>query len=367
MTARILLLMPVLLGSACTEPVLPATEPVQGTWAKEFFDFNHADGQITELRIGGEGYDDNFINRGDITVSYDADPNSMVVEWRPFADAAGEAEARLARLEPWFSSQSFVQPQPVDGTNECIGMWREGCGIRAYYDGEDQSARSGIDFHVHLPPDFVGKLDIFTQDNDIDDDYRNRGNVCLWDLPGSADVRVEQGLVFAKLADSLQTTPTCPADEIAACEDQEWATSCPCLANGHGFGQLDIQGVQSDIVVDTTPGVWTKFTAESPSPQSEQTCVAAIDVPGAVLNPGDDTTDASGHVNEPPDVPAGLGYAVRAVSDKCDSTHYVESPDMFVRGNQGPLDRRRGDITICEDCIQASSCAEVFEGAFRAR
>ncbi len=352
-----------------TDPRIPRV----GEWTLDRFEFNHADGLITEIRIGGETFGDNFANRGDIVVIYDADPNTLEVEWRPFTNTTPErTEAELSRLTPWYSDGSFEQPQPIDpltdGSRCRQGPWLEGCGIRAYFDGLAQPDRSGIDFRIHLPPEFVGKVDIVTDDNVSDDDYRNRGNVCLWDLPGTADVRVDSGLVFAKLADSVQAAPTCPVEGITACETDGWSTACPCLADGHGFGQLDIRGAKSDIVVDAPPGLWTRFAVDTPSPSAQdELCAATIDVSGAVVEQNSFGTSATGHVGQPAGAIAGGGYFVRAESEDCGGVFFTESPEAFVPGGDGTLDERRGDITICEDCIQAASCDDLLSGAFRVR
>ncbi|MBL4685133.1 MAG: hypothetical protein JKY37_11130, partial [Nannocystaceae bacterium] len=372
MNVRTLLLVPTLLLACAEDPRMSPEgsgdagprHPQQGDWHVDRFQFVHADGQISGLRIGGSQFDFNFINRGDITVVYDAKPDTLVVEWRPFATSTSERiEGELARLTPWYADQNFDRPTLADAaesSGRCgPNVWTDGCGIRAHYDGRSQTARSGIDFRVHLPPDFVGKLEVTTEDNVRDDDYQNRGNVCLWDLPGSANIEVEQGLVFVKLADSLQATPTCPAADIEACHADGWSTACPCITDSHGFGQLSINAIKSDIVIDITPGVWTRWVADTPTAGE---CVATIDVVGAELD-GSDAQAASGQAEYPPGATAGGGYFVRAESDDCGSVTYTQDPDLFVAGSKGSVDPRRGDITICENCIRATSCENLLANA----
>ncbi|MEM6992030.1 MAG: hypothetical protein AAF721_16085, partial [Myxococcota bacterium] len=70
---------------------------------------------------------------------------------------------------------------------------------------------------------------------------------------------------------------------------------------------------------------------------------------------------------QPAGATAGGGYAVRAESRECEPVRYTESPEMFIPGGEGTLDPKRGNITICQDCIQASSCDELLEGALGVR
>ena len=45
--------------------------------------------------------------------------------------------------------------------------------------------RAGTDIRVTVPPEYSGALALATSDNVEEDDYRNRGNVCVDRLGGA--------------------------------------------------------------------------------------------------------------------------------------------------------------------------------------
>ena len=316
---------------------------------------------ISTLRIGGTLVGDNFANRGDVVVLYDAKPGEMVIETRKFTHAVSreEAEKDFARLRLWLADAPFDSPPRVPdlGDSSCEnGMWREGCGIRVWYDGLIQPARSGMDLLVHLPPDFLAQLDITTEDIAVDDDYRRRGDVCLWNAPAGAQVDLEQGEVLLKMADDLSATPTCGAEDIAACDVAEWSTDCPCFAKGHAPSSVTIEGTKSDIAVSLPASTFTNVTLESREGfrLEGDNCVARIDGLGADLEPIDEEWKERGVIASRGSVNGAL--SISAFSDECGPVQHVESPDRFVADGEGDLDSRRGDITVCDGCIQNASC-----------
>lgn len=363
-------------GGGDDDPDLGEFRPFVGDWEKpETIQLPFtADGDyaITTLRIGGTavGTGQNFANRGDIVVVYDADPGEMLIETRKFTHARSTegAEADFARLQLWLSDANFEQPPPVPqlGDDTCaVGMWRDGCGIRTWYDGQSQEARSGMDLRVHLPSDFLARIEVTTEDNDIDEDYQRRGDVCLWDLPASAKVNLAQGEVLVKMADDVIATPTCAEEDIAACDAVEWANDCPCFAKGDSPSSVRIEGQRSDIGVSLPSSTFAKVFVENREGQPPQrdACSAAIDVPGAVLEPSDKPWKQVGVIASRGSETGAL--EVSAFSDECDSVFHVESPDFYVPGGDGQEDPRRGDITVCDGCIQNLSCDDFLEDGLR--
>ena len=325
---------------------------------------------VSTLRIGGAGVGKNFFNRGDIVVLYDAEPEQMVIEARRFTQAPDEeaAEEDFARLQLWLSDASFDQPPRVPdlGDSRCdVGMWRDGCGIRSWYDGQTQQERAGMDLRIHLPPDFLAQLDVTTEDNDIDEDYLRRGDVCLWNVPASVKVDLHRGEALVKMADDLVATPTCSEADIAACDAAEWAQECPCIAKGQTASTVSIEGTTSDIAVSLPSSTFARVNLENKAglPPNEDHCFATLDVPGAVPEPSDYPWIQSGVI-----APAGntnAALAISAFSDECDSVRHVETPGMYERGGAGQLDPRRGDITVCDGCIQNQSCDDFLEDGLR--
>ena len=325
---------------------------------------------VSTLRIGGTAVEENFFNRGDVVVVYDADPGEMTIEARRFAHARDEDGANdiFGRLQLWLSDGDFAHPSQVPdlGESGCyVGMWRDGCGIRTWYDGLIQPQQSGMDLRVHLPADFLANVIVTTEDNILADDYRNRGNVCLWDAPASATIELASGQALVKMAGDLKATPTCADEDFAACEAADWASDCPCRLQGHAPSVVKVLGATADVAVSLPSSAFANLIAENQQgePTPGDHCFARIDVPGADLDEGSFDWKQTG-VNGPRGAIAAA-MSVSAFSKKCDPVHFVESPEVFSRGSEGPLDPRRGDITICDGCIQNTSCDDFLEDGLR--
>lgn len=326
---------------------------------------------VSTLRIGGLGVGDNFFNRGDIVVLYDSPGPEMVIDVRRFTQATDEAAAEedFGRLQLWLSDANFDQPPRVPdlGDSRCdVGMWRDGCGIRTWFDGQEQKLRAGMDLRVHLPPDFLAQLDVTTEDNDTDEDYLRHGDVCLWNAPASVKVNLQRGEALVKMADDLVATPTCSEADIAACDAAQWAQECPCIAKGQTASTVSIEGRTSDIAVSLPSSTFASVTLENrgtdQDPEGDH-CLVEIDVPGADLEPSDFAWKQRGVIA--PRGNATYALAISAFSDECASVHHVETPEMYEPGGAGQLDPRRGDITVCDGCIQNQSCDDFLEDGLR--
>jgi len=260
--------------------------------------------------------------------------------------------------------------------------WQDRCEIRVYYDALDQLKRSGADIRVTLPPDYRRSITVNTEDNDEEEDYQNRGNVCISDLHASANIKVENGNVWVSLADDATPAPGCTAEQIAACENwtvddgmgnqvpAPWAPECDCIAVGGGeFGRLEIANAEeaaSNVVVDMPAGLWAAIMAENQDfdqdPAGEH-CEATVTVPGFELNDigNDSAWQAFGNANYPGE-PAilGAGYSIVATSSVCGPVLYTEHPEEFVGvGNEAmQATGERGNLEVCTGCI-TQACDEL--------
>lgn len=365
--------------------------PFRDDWVLEG-DFALPD-DVQTIRIGGRltgGTDRNFANRGDVVVGFDGEPGRIVIEMRRFTAAFCEATAAedFADLSLWAYAGVSGDPLPpgqMDPTASCLeGGWRDGCSVRVYYDGLSQLARSGADLRVTLPADYRGLLDIVTEDNDADPDYFNRGDVCVLDLPGSAEIELGSGRAFVRLAADITPSPRCAADDVATCESwpcagpddacdgsQAWANECPCVAQLGEFGRVNIDTADiaaMDAQIDLPASLWSSITArnEGPGQTLEEHCAAIVDVPGYVQldGPGNDFPwETRGTVSYPglPAV-AGAGYAVQLFSSACAPVPHTDVPEDFVGTGQGGAQASevRGGLHVCTGCLSdVASCDDL--------
>jgi hypothetical protein len=379
-------------GGCTSEP--PGTSqrfPFRDDWrtaADQPFEHTASDGtpQIFNLTIGGLERNDNFANRGDVIVDFDGPPNRILIELRRFTFTTTDEAAELdfENLSLWASDSSPNAPRPPAADADCVaGGWRNGCEVRVLYDGQSQLKRSGADIRVTLPPEYRYKLNVITQDNIEEEDYLNRGNVCISNLFASADVEVEGGKVWATLARDVTEAPKCSLAQIEACEtwtveDDDgnevaaaWAPECPCIAVGGGeFGRLEIvsrEETAADITVDMPAGLWASIKAENTGTAQEASgehCDATIEVANFVPNEtgNDSPWEAFGNVNYPgtPAI-AGAGYTISATSRSCEPVAFTEHPEDFVGTNKGEdqTSEERGNVLVCTNCI-TQSCNDLI-------
>lgn len=339
---------------------------------------------ITTLTIGGEGDGENFYNRGDIIVEYDAShnggpgqPGQITVELRRFTGASDEGAAGddFDALNLWaYADPSPQKPSDSDASLDCSETWQEGCHIRIWYDGIDQPIRSGADIRVTLPADYTQPITVVTEDNDQDSNYLNRGNVCIRDLAGSADVTIGNGLAFASLASDIAPAPTCSPSQIEACETYEddegnpapWDPACGCDT----FGTLNVStrgSAAADMEVDIPATLWSSLFGQNQDTARRTDCTADADVANATdLVPPSGPWEFNKETNRPGDsAPEGAGYAVNLTAAACAPVSFTENPGDFIGEDADPDDQeseRRGNLTVCNDCNRASSCADLLPG-----
>ena len=379
-------------GSGCgNEPSgTSARMPFRDGWevvADQSFVHTTTDGaQIFDLTIGGREENDNFANRGDVIVTFDGPDDRILVEMRRFTFNTNDdtAQQDFDDLSLWAYTSSTGRPQDQDMADDCVASgWQNGCQVRVYYDGQAQLKRSGADLRVTLPADYRYKLNVVTQDNVEEEDYLNRGNVCVSNLFATANIEVESGKVWASLARNVTPAPKCTEDQIDKCEnwtveDEEgnmvpapWAPECDCIAVGGGeFGRLEVasrEETAADITVDMPAGLWASVKAENTGMGQEASgehCDAKIEV--ANFEPNDTGNDspweAFGNVNYPGEPAiAGAGFSVVASSKSCEPVAFTENPDDFVGVGKGEEQdsEERGNVRVCTDCI-TQSCNDLI-------
>lgn len=357
--------------------------PFRDEWQVEAdLDFIHTDADgaplIYALSIGGLATDDNFANRGDVIVNFDGPPNRILVELRRFTFASDESEAQgdFDDLSLLAYAAPLARPQDQDPADDCVASgWQNGCEIRVYYDGITQLARSGADIRVTLPPDYRRSITVTTEDAVAEAEYANRGNVCISNLHGSAEITLQSGNAWVSLADDVTPVPTCSAEQIAACEawtvedamgnqiPAPWAPECDCIAVGGGeFGRLELSNTDdaaSNVEIDVPEGLWAAIRAESQAPDQDaagERCEATVSVPQfAPSDVGNDFPwEALGSANYPgPPAIMGAGYSIVASSSACGPVLFTEQPEDYVGpdGEDLQASEERGNLEVCTGCI----------------
>ncbi|MEX1366114.1 MAG: hypothetical protein AB1Z98_23515 [Nannocystaceae bacterium] len=349
-------------------------QPYRDQWrieAEVAFDHTGPDGEVLigQLGIGGPLTNDNFANRGDVIVKFDGAPGRILVEMRRFTHTTSldNAMRDFDDLSLWAFAAPLGRPQDLDAEDDCTqGAWQDGCEVRVYYDGLSQLSRSGADLRVTLPADYRYQLDVQTQDDVADDDYFNRGDVCIDGLFASASVTADSGNVWVRLSPSSTPTPTCSDSQIAACEGwtsddgqaAPWDPACGCTSHG----ALDVatrEANASNITVDLPSALWASIRAESSGDGQQidgQHCEARLELPSLEYDViGNDFPWQASAASSYPGEPAigGAGYFVSLESRACGPVAHTDDPEDFVGAGLGDLQESelRGNLRVCDGCI----------------
>jgi hypothetical protein len=360
----------------CRTPI----RPFRDEWRVEAsLAFPHEDGEITSLHVGGLLSNGNFANRGDVIVRYDGEPGRIVVELRRFTAAIDEEAARedFEALHLWAFSSAVDRPEPpfaMPPEDSCTrDFWRDGCGIRVYYDGIDQLARAGADIRVTLPADYMGELDVVTEDNDDGTGYANRGSVCIDGAPAGANVSLQSGEAFVIVAEDAAPTPTCPPEDVARCESWPagaWALDCPCLADGHAFGTVRVRTTDAgaaDVTVDLPPDLWSAISLANKGPGQDSSdpelhCEAHVlfEEIDRAIPPDEFPWTDWGSINVPSEAAtAGGGFFVDVASALCGPFPATEEPEAYDCVDEEQESDKRGDLWACAGCLRERSCDEL--------
>lgn len=344
---------------------------------------------ITSLAIGRElGFNDNFFNRGDVIVTYDGAPGTITIAMRrfTFTHDADTGEEAFGHLQLWaYDLDQPTAPAQADPTHACTGAasWPDDCTILVYYEGLSQPQRTGADIHVTLPSDYRGRVTIETSDDIVEDSYPHRGDVCVQGLPGSVDVRLENGRAFVASAPDVSPSPTCPTDLVAACDafddptnnanpdvaepgSDAWSPKCPCIAMFYDLGQITVRTSEpfaAELTADVPGALWTSFRATN----TGQNQLDGQNCPASVVGLGDieyDQNDPSepwnlqGSANTPSAAaPLGAGYRVELVASGCTEVPSIESPEAWSEDVVPPTSLR-GHTTICAGCLADMDCSQ---------
>jgi hypothetical protein len=369
-------------------PTSLSLEPFRDGWQLEVdTEFPHQDDAgvpgITSIVIGGPGDEGNFANRGDVIVEFDdAYEDRITVEMRRFAwvDDEDAAADGYEKLRLWaYSATPIKPPGEMDPASNCNpgdgSAWQDDCTIRVYYEGQLEPRRFGADLRVTLPADYRHSVQVVTSDNDYDDDYLNRGNVCVDGLNGSVDVELEQGVAYVILDPDTGPVPSCPPEDIEQCEnwtdedDQPapWAGDCPCMLLGYGRAVVRTVGKSAaDITFDVGSTLWASLSLENSGDNQTESghhCNADVDWPRAQVTDYD-PWKLTGSANVPDAAPAGGGFGITGEATACAAVSYTEDPDDFVGegGGDEQTSELRGNLKVCNDCLRGKSCDELLPG-----
>ena len=353
---------------------------------------------IGTLYIGNAlGYNDNFVNRGDVIVDFSGTSEEIKIEFRKFSFSSGETDAAddFDKLSLWAYASSIgtpKKPADMDDADRCSGedkqgnplAWKEGCAIYVYYDGLSQLKRSGADIRVTLPAAYREDISISTADNVEEDTYPNRGNICVSNLNASVTAELQSGLAFVSLAPDATPSPKCNSllpDLYMDCinyvdpdtmQPEPWAQACGCINQGIPFGTVKIDSLKpssANMTVDVgNAALWTAFHAENAGMNSlaSKNCPSTIDGLNNLtytVNDPNAPWRVIGESNHPSDkAPAGAGFSLQLTSNGCEPVSAVESPGDWDPDVTDPPSDIRGNVEVCAGCLAGKSCDDLLPG-----
>lgn len=349
-----------------TDAVEPTTTgdpvgPHEGSWevVVDALPFPLAD--VHKLTVGRREYDENFANRGVVEVLFDHEEETITVEIRKYAVGDGLDVQTLDRLSLWaFAVPGNPVPHPEPATDCTQDVWKDDCSIYAYYDGQAQPVRIGMDFRVHLPTGYRGLLFVTTEDNLAEDASPRRGDVTVHDLCSSGEILLEAGRANVRMCRDLSPAPECPPDDVQACAvfpdgtgADAWSPDCPCAPSL--FGQLLVRSAQpfaANIVLDVPDDVWLNATLQNLEVAKPHDCKPQMTDCGQNCQLNDDDEYAiTAEFNYPsPAAPSGAGFNFTATSGACSGVPFIEPGAPWTPG-QAPEEELRGFVKLCSGCL----------------
>ncbi|WAS94233.1 hypothetical protein [Nannocystis punicea] len=345
-----------------TTGVIPGDEvgPREGPWevVVDAVPFPLAD--IHTLTVGRREYEENFANRGVVEVLFDHEAETITVELRKyvFGDAIDAQE--LDRLSLWaYAAPGNPVPHPDPATDCTQGAWKDGCSIYAYYDGKSQPARMGMDFRVHLPTGYRGRLLVTTEDNITEESWPRRGDVTVVDLCSSGEIFLEAGRANIRMCRDLSPAPECPPEDVQACDDfpfdgsEAWSADCPC--DQSLFGQLLVRAAQpwaANIILDVPGDVWLNAALQNIELMKPHDCKPKMTDCGPNCQlVDDDEYSITAEFNYPSAAaPSGAGFNFFAASGACTKVAFAAPGEPWTPG-QTPSEELRGLVKLCTDCL----------------
>ena len=337
-----------LLVSGCAADVIDVNDedsldplrPLRDEWRIEI-DTSFDAEAVSRISIGGLEESNNFANRGDVIVRFDGAPGRITVEMRRFTfNRESDIEGDLDSLSLWTHRIEDGLSSPLDlPPSACAERWDQDCAMRVHFDGPGQVGTAGADLRVTLPPEYVGRLEVMTEDND-EFAYRITAEVCMLGLRGTTNVTMGSGRAWLSLADDIAQVPGCPEEDVLACEnaDPPWSFDCPCV-QATGFPISRVHGEAAEMVVSVPSDFWANLVA-SAEPPCEQTAAVAPE-------------------NAPPGAWPDAGYRIEASNRACDEVAFYETPDDWEE-NLEPHAEQRGNVEICRDCLLDVTCDDLI-------
>jgi hypothetical protein len=317
---------------------------------------------FVSLSIGDRLSSDNFSNRGDIEVRYEAGAQTIKIEMQRFTIAKNDADAQSAfdRMSYWgYDLATPEKPSDSIMLDGCDQPEHDTCYIRAYYDGLFQPVRDGANFRITLPAGWQGDLELTTSDN-LEagaETYPDRSDITVDGLNGNLTVDLDSGNVEVRLDPNIQHYAGCSANDD--CEAMGYAMGCGC-SEPTNVTIANKTGQASNITVDVANADnWYTMILENRgtfSSSDEFVCNATIDCDSftnCLIDP-DYAALASqerAEINYP-GAPAveGAGVRISLVSEACSNISYVTGPEDYDSAELP--EEKRGELRACVGCLE---------------
>lgn len=347
-------------STGCTPPD-PVTEsaPFVDEWQVEA---TLPAATFLNLYVGDRLTSDNFANRGNIEIIYEAGATEITIEMQRFTVAKTEADAQEAFDKMHYWGYNLATPEkPSDAIipDACDQPDHDTCYIRAYYDGLFQPVRDGANFRITIPAGWEGDLALTTEDNLEEgiETYPDRSDIRVDGLNGNIAVDLDSGNVEVKLDPNIKHYAGCSANDD--CEAMGYIVGCGC-SEPTNVSIANKTGHASNITVDVANADnWYTMVLENRgmfSSSDEFVCNATVDCdsfPECVIDPDYAMVEAREDVEvNYPGMPAveGAGIRISLVSEACANIKYVEGPGDYDADVMP--EEKRGELRVCAGCLE---------------
>lgn len=316
------------------------------------------------LSIGDRESMDNYANRGNIEVVYMEGIDTVTVEMQRFtvAKSADQAAEAFTRMLPWaYDISSPEKPSTENEVEKCFSPDLTGCYVRAYYDGQIQPSRDGVNFRVTLPTGWDGDLFLTTEDNLAEGTYPDRSDITVMGLAGNLEVDMDSGNLAVKLNPNVAHFAGCGNSQ--ACEDAGFDPMepvCTC-SDPTNITVENAPGQASNMTVDVADAsnwytVRLENTGEAAA-NGELDCGAIVDC-DAFASCVVDSDFANlpykefAEINYPGE-PAleSSGIRVNLTSSNCAVVEYTNAGADYDLESGTPDSELRGVLNLCVGCL----------------
>ncbi|MCA9696826.1 MAG: purine-nucleoside phosphorylase [Myxococcales bacterium] len=316
------------------------------------------------LSIGDRETMDNYANRGNIDVVYMEGIDTVTVEMQRFTVAKSQAKAdeAFARMLPWaYAISSPEKPSAENEVDKCFMPDLTTCYVRAYYDGQLQPSRDGVNFRVTLPAGWDGDLVLTTEDNLAEGTYPDRSDITVMGLAGNLEIDMDSGNAAVKLDPNVAHFAGCGNSQ--ACEDAGFNPMEPvCTCSDPTNITIENGSSQaSNMTVDVaTADNWYTVRLENTgeaAASGELDCGAIVDC-DAFSSCVVDSDFANlpykefAEINYPGE-PAieSSGIRVNLTSSNCSVVEYTNAGADYDLENSMPDSELRGVTHVCVGCL----------------